>query len=88
MKKIMRLTTLALFCAAPAWVGYEVTLRFGSAVIFFFAALALAGTSGAMFCAPEGYEQTDGFHVRAPNGRYGLVGRLRLLQRQIRRQST
>jgi hypothetical protein len=87
MKKIMRLTTLALFCVAAAWVGY-VTLHFGSAVIFFFAALALIGTAGALFCAPEGYEQADGFHVRAPTGRYGLVGRLRLLQRQVRREST
>ena len=86
MKKIMRLTTLAAFCVAPAWVGY-VTLHFGSAVIFFFAALALIGTAGALFCAPEGYEQADGFHVRAPNGGYGLVGRLRLLQRQVRRES-
>jgi hypothetical protein len=48
MKKIMRLTTLALFCVATAWVGYEIMLHFGSAVIFFFAALALTGTSGAL----------------------------------------
>jgi hypothetical protein len=48
----------------------------------------LIGTAGALFCAPEGYEQADGFHVRAPNGGYGLVGRLRLLQRQVRREST
>ena len=87
MKKIMRLTTLALFWVVPVWVGY-VTLHFGSAVIFFVAALALIGTAGVLFCAPEGYEQADGFHVRAPNGRYGLVGRLRLLQRQVRREST
>ena len=59
MKKIMRLTTLAAFYVAPAWVGY-VSLHFGSAVIFFFAALALIGTAGALFCAPEGYEQADG----------------------------
>jgi hypothetical protein len=88
MKKIMRLISLALFCMAPAWVAYEIALHFGSAVIFFLAGLALAGTSGALFCAPEGYEQADGFHVRAPDRRYGLVGRLRLLQRQVRREST
>jgi hypothetical protein len=88
MKKIMRLTILTLFCVAAAWVGYEITLHFGSAVIFFFAALALASASGALFCAPEGYEQVDGFHVRAPNARYGLVGGLRILQRQVRREST
>ena len=87
MRKIMRLTTLVLFCVAPVWVGY-VTLHFGSALIFFFAALALIGTAGALFCAPEGYEQADGFHVRAPNGRCGLVGRLRLLQRRVRREYT
>jgi hypothetical protein len=87
MKKIMRLTTLALFCVAPAWVGY-VTLHFGSAIILFFAALALAWASGALFCAPEGYEQVAGFHVRAPNARYGLVGGLRIPQRQVRREST
>jgi hypothetical protein len=88
MKKIMRLTTLALLGVAPAWVGYEITLHFGSAIIFFFAALALAWASGGLFCAPEGYEQVAGFHVRAPNARYGLVGGLRIPQRQVRREST
>ena len=86
--KTMRLICLALLCVGAAWVGYEVTLYFGSAVILFFAAFPLAALSGALFCAPEGYEQADGFHVRAPNGRCGLVGRLRLLQRQVRREST
>jgi hypothetical protein len=88
MKKIMRLTILTLLGVGPAWVGYEIALYFGSAIIFFFAALALAGASGALFCAPEGYEQVDGFHVRVPNVRYGLVGGLRILQRQVRREST
>jgi hypothetical protein len=88
MKKIMRSTCLALFCVGTAWVGYEITLQFGSAVIFLFAAFALAAPSGALFSAPEGYERSDGFHVRAPNGRCGLVSRLRLLQRQVRREWT
>ena len=87
MKK-MRLTILTLFCVGAACVGYEMRLHLGSAVVFFFAAFALAWASGALFCAPEGYEQVDGFHVRAPNARYGLVGGLRILQRQVRREST
>ena len=88
MKKIMGLICLVLFCVGAAWVEYEMMLHFGSAVIFVFAASALAALAGALVCAPEGYEQADGFHVRAPNGRYGLVGRLRLVQRQVRREST
>jgi hypothetical protein len=87
MKNITRLTCLGLFCVGAASVGYEITLHFGSAVIFFFAALALATPSGAL-CAPEGYERADGFHVYAPNGRCGLVGGLRLFQRQLRREWT
>jgi hypothetical protein len=88
MRNIIGLTCLALFCVGAASVGYEVTLYFGSAVIFFFAAFALAAPSGALFCAPEGYERADGFHVRAPKGRCGLAGRLRLFQRQLWRERT
>ncbi len=88
MKKIMRLTCLTLFCLGAAWAGLEITLHFGSAVIFFFAAFALGAPSGALFCAPEGYERADGFHVRTPKGQCGLVWRLRLFQRQVRRQWT
>jgi hypothetical protein len=88
MKKIMRLTCLALFCVVLAGVGYEMALHFATAVIFCFAALALVAPSGALFLAPEGYERVDGFHVRAPNGRSSLVSRLRLLQRQMRREWT
>lgn len=86
MKNIMRLACLALFCVGAAWVGYEITLYFGSAVIFFFAVFALAAPSGALFCAPEGYERADGFHVRAPTGRSGFISRL--LQQQVRREWT
>jgi len=89
MKKIMRLTCLALFCVGAAWVGYEITLNFGGPVIFSFAAFALAAPSGALFCAPEGYERADGFHVHAPNGQCGFVGRcLRFFQRQLRQEWT
>ena len=88
MKNIMRLTCLTFFCLGAAWAGFEITMHFGSAVIFFFAAFALAAPSGALFCAPEGYERPDGFHVCAPNGRYGLLSRLRFFQRQVRREWT
>ena len=81
MKNITLLTCLGLLCVGAAGVGYEITLHFGSAVIFFFSALALVTPSSALLCAPEGYERADGFHVRAPNGQSGLVGRL-LFQRQ------
>ena len=73
MKNIMRLTCLTLFCLGAAWAGFEITLHFGSAVTFFFAAFALAAPSGALFCAPEGYERADGFHVRTPKGQYMVL---------------
>ena len=88
MKKIMGLICLALFCVGAAWVEYEMMLHFGSAVIFFFAASALAALSGALVCAPEGYERADGFHVRASHRWYGFVRRVRLFQRQVRREWT
>lgn len=88
MKKIIRLVWLALFCVGAVWVEYEMALHFGSGLILFLIASLLAALSGALFCAPEGYERADGFHVRAPNGRSGLVSRLRLLQRQVRREWT
>jgi hypothetical protein len=88
MKNIAGIICLASFCAGTIWAEYEAISRFGGAFILIAAASALAVLSGALFRAPEGYEQADGFHVRAPNGRYGLVGRLRLVQRQVRREST
>jgi hypothetical protein len=80
IKNIMRLTCLALFCVGAGWIGHEITLQFGSAVIFLFAAFVLAAPSGVLFSALEGYVRSDGFHARAPGGRSGLVNRLRLLQ--------
>ena len=84
----MGLICLALFCIGTAWVGYEMVLRFGSGLILFLVAFVLAALSGALLSAPEDYERADGFHVRARDGRSGFVRRIRLSQRQMRREWT
>ena len=84
MKNITRLTCLGLFCVGAASVGYEITLHFGSAVVSFSPRLLWPRHQARCCARPEGYERADGFHVRAPNGRWGLIGRRRLFQRQWR----
>ena len=88
MKKIMRLTCLALFCVGAVWVEYEMALHFVSALILFLMASFLAALVAALFCAPEGYERAGRFHVRAPARRSDFVRRVRLFQRQVRREWT
>jgi hypothetical protein len=88
MKRIIGLVWLALSCAGAAWVEYEMVLRFGSALILFLVGSALAVLSGALICAPEGYERADGFHFRARDQRLRFVPRFWFSQRRVRREWT
>jgi hypothetical protein len=87
MKKTVVLICLALFCAGVVWVEYEIMARFGSGLILFVVASALAALFGALVRAPEGYERADGFHVRARD-QSGLSRSVRLSRQRMRREWT
>jgi hypothetical protein len=87
MKKTVVLICLALFCTGVVWVEYEIMAHFGSGLILFGVASALAALFGALVRAPEGYERADGFHVRRRD-RSGLARFVRLSQRRMRREWT
>lgn len=86
MKIIAGIICLASFCAGTIWVEYEAISRFGGAFILIAGASALAVLSGALFRAPEGYEDANGLHVRPGNRRFGHSRHVRLSQRQVRRE--
>jgi hypothetical protein len=88
MKNIAGIICLASFCAGTVWVEYEAISHFGVAFILIAGASALAVLSGALFRAPEGYEGANGLHVRPANRRFGHTHRVRLSQRQVRREWT
>jgi hypothetical protein len=88
MKNIAGIICLASFCAGTIWVEYETISRFGGAFILIAGASALAVLSGALFCAPEGYERANGLHVGPGNRRSGPTRHVRLSQRQMRREWT
>jgi len=71
---------LALCCLGVAWVEYRMVTRIGGVLILFAVALILGALSVALFCAPEGYERPDGFHVRTRDRRLGPIRRIRLFQ--------
>ena len=86
MKNIAGIICLAPFCAGTIWLEYEAISRFGGAFILIAGASALAVLSGALFRAPEGYEDANGLHVRPGNRRFGHSRHVRLSQRQVRRE--
>ena len=88
MKIIAGIICVASFCAGTIWVEYEAISRFGGAFILIAGASALAVLSGALFRAPEGYEDANGLHVRPGNRRFGHSRHVRLSQRQVRRELT
>jgi hypothetical protein len=88
MKIIAGIICLASFCAGTIWVEYEAISRFGGAFILIAGASALAVLSGALFRAPEGYEDANGLHVRPGNRRFGHSRHVRLSQQQVRRKWT
>ena len=88
MKNVAGIICLASFCAGTIWVEYEAISRFGGAFILIAGASALAVLSGALFRAPEGYEDANGLHVRPGNRRFGHTHRVRPSQRQVRRKWT
>jgi hypothetical protein len=87
MKNIAGLICLASFCAGTVWVEYQAISRFGGAFILIAGASALAVLLGALFRAPEGYEDTNGLHVRPRNRRFGPTRHVDS-QRQMRREWT
>ena len=88
MKRIIGSICLALCCLGVAWVEYQMVLHVRSILVFFAVAPILCALSVALFRAPEGYEQPDGFHIRPRDRRSGLARHVRLFQRQVRREST
>jgi hypothetical protein len=80
MKPIIGSICLALFCGGLAWFEYEMVRRLGSMPILFAAASVLSALLAALLRAPEGYERSDGFHVRTRNRRFGHIRRVRLFQ--------
>jgi hypothetical protein len=63
MKKIMGSICLALFCLGVTGLEYQIALHFGTMLILFASAAFLGALLVALFRAPEGYEQFDGFHI-------------------------
>ena len=86
MKQITGLICLASFCAGAVWAEYEMTSRFGSGLVLLAGASALAAVLAALYRAPEGREDTNGFHILPRSRRPRLYRRLQLLQRQVRRE--
>jgi hypothetical protein len=87
MKQTVRLICLALFCAGAVWVEFQMVLRFGSGLVLFVVASALAVLFGALVRAPEGHERADGFHVRARD-QSRLSRSVRLSEQRMRREWT
>jgi hypothetical protein len=86
MKQIIRLICLSLVCLGIAWVEYQMVLHFRSTPILIALAAVVGALSVALIRAPEGYERSDGFHVRSRDRR--PVRRVPLSQRQVRREWT
>jgi hypothetical protein len=88
MKPIIGSICLSLFCLGVAWVEYQMLWHFRSILVLFAVASVLGALSVALFRAPEGYEQPDGFRIRPRDRRSGLARHARLFQRQVRREWT
>ncbi len=88
MKQIIGLICLSLVGLGVAWVEHQMVLHVRSILILSAVVPVLGALSVTLFCAPEGYERADGFHIRPRGRRSGLACHARLFQRQVRREWT
>jgi nitroreductase len=88
MKKIMGSICLALFCLGVTGLEYQIALHFGTMLILFASAAFLGALLVALFRAPEGYEQFDGFHICPRDSRCRRVCGIRFSQRARAAKST
>jgi len=64
-KLMIALICLVVFCVSAAWAEYKLLLYFGIVFSLFANTSVSVALLGVLLRAPEGYEDTDGFHVRA-----------------------
>ena len=88
MKQVAGLICLASFGGGIVWAEYEIMSRLGFAFILIAGASASAALSGALYRAPEGYEDADGLHICRRKRRSALARYVRLFQQQVRREWT
>jgi hypothetical protein len=88
MKQITGLMCLVSFCVGAVWVEYQMASRFGAASILAASTCALVAMCLALYRAPEGQEQSHGFHILPRRRRFRLGRFVRSFQRQVRRQWT
>ena len=64
VKSVIGFIFLVGVCVTSLWAEYNLAVRF--AIMFSVASVAgLLALSGALLRAPEGYENENGFHIRA-----------------------
>ena len=80
-KLMIALICLLVFCVSVAWAEYKLLLYSGVVFGLFANTSVLVALLGALLRAPEGYEDTDGFHIRArPRGRVSRARHAQLVQ--------
>jgi hypothetical protein len=64
VKPVIAFVWLVVLCGSAVWVEYNLVMRFGI-VLSFVAGVCGLIVLGALLRAPEGYEDENGFHIRA-----------------------
>jgi hypothetical protein len=80
-KLMIVLICLVVSCVSVAWAEYKLLLYSGVVFGLFANTSVSVALLGALLRAPEGYEDTDGFHVRArPRRRVNRARHAQLVQ--------
>lgn len=69
LKFLVESIALAGFCLIALWIEYKLVLQLGTELTLSLGAFSLLPLFAALWRAPEGYENADGFHIRAHRGR-------------------
>jgi hypothetical protein len=64
VKPVIAFVWLIVLCGSAVWVEYNLVMRFGI-MLSVFAGVCGLFVLGALVRAPEGYEDENGFHIRA-----------------------
>jgi hypothetical protein len=65
VKSVIAFVWLVVLCGSAVWVEYNLVMRFGIMLSFVAGVCGLSVLLIALFLAPEGYEDENGFHIRA-----------------------